>query len=157
MARLRIGQAAELLRVSPDTVRRLVDAGELKTVRSAGGQRLIDSAALARYMAAQAKTEPPEMIRESARNRFPGIVTRVVRDTVMAQVELQAGPHRGVSLISGESAEALGLKPGVVAVASIKSTNVVIELPRLCGGSGWLSCASHVVLRSMPPLTAELK
>ena len=130
MARLRIGQAAELLRVSPDTVRRLVDAGELKTLRSAGGQRLIDSAALARYMAAQAKTEPPEMIRESARNRFPGIVTRVVRDTVMAQVEMQAGPHRVVSLISRESADALGLKPGVVAVASIKSTNVVIELPR---------------------------
>jgi molybdopterin-binding protein len=130
MARLRIGQAAELLQVSPDTVRRLVDAGQLKTVRSAGGQRLIDSAALARYMAAQAKTEPPELIRESARNRFPGIVTRVVRDTVMAQVEMQAGPHRVVSLISRESADALGLKPGVVAVASIKSTNVVIELPR---------------------------
>ena len=130
MARLRIGQAAEFLRVSPDTVRRLVDAGELKTVRSAGGRRLIDSAALARYMAAQAETEPPEMIRESARNRFPGIVTRVVRDTVMAQVEMQAGPHRVVSLISRESADALGLKPGVVAVASIKSTNVVIELPR---------------------------
>jgi len=99
-------------------------------VRSAGGQRLIDSAALARYMAAQAKTEPPEMIRESARNRFPGIVTRVVKDTVMAQVEMQAGPHRIVSLISRESADALGLKPGVVAVASVKSTNVVIELPR---------------------------
>jgi len=130
MARLRIGQAAELLQVSPDTVRRLVDAGQLKTVRSAGGQRLIDSAALARHMAAQAKTEPPELIRESARNRFPGIVTRVVRDTVMAQVEMQAGPHRIVSLISRESADALGLKPGVVAVASIKSTNVVIELPR---------------------------
>ena len=130
VARLRLGQAAELLRVSPDTVRRLVDAGELKTVRSAGGQRLIDSAALARYMAAQARTEPPEMIRGSARNRFPGIVTRVVRDMVMAQVEMQAGPHRIVSLISRESADALGLKPGVVAVASIKSTNVVIELPR---------------------------
>jgi molybdopterin-binding protein len=130
MARLRIGQVAELLQVSPDTVRRLVDAGQLKTVRSAGGQRLIDSAALARYMAAQARTEPPELIRESARNRFPGIVTRVVRDTVMAQVEMQAGPHRIVSLISRESADALGLKPGVVAIASIKSTNVVIELPR---------------------------
>src|SRR2546429_9726573 len=95
MARLRIGQAAELLRVSPDTVRRMVDAGELKTVRSAGGQRLIDSAGLARYMAAQAKTEPPEMIRESARNRFPGIVTRVVRDTVVAQGEMQAGSNPG--------------------------------------------------------------
>jgi molybdopterin-binding protein len=130
MARLRIGQAAELLRVSPDTVRRLVDAGQLKTIRSAGGQRLIDSAALARYMAAQPRSEPPAVVRESARNRFTGIVTRVVKDTVMAQVEMQAGPHRIVSLISRESADALGLKPGVMAVASVKSTNVVIELPR---------------------------
>jgi molybdopterin-binding protein len=130
MPRLRIGQAAELLRVSPDTVRRLVDAGQLRTVRSAGGQRLIDSAALARYMASQPRTEPPAVVRESARNRFPGIVTRVVKDTVMAQVEMQAGPHRIVSLISRESADALGLKPGVMAVASVKATNVVIELPR---------------------------
>ena len=130
MARLRIGQAAELLRVSPDTVRRLVDSGQLKTIRSSGGQRLIDSAALARYMAAQPRTEPPAVVRESARNRFTGIVTRVLKDTVMAQVEMQAGPYRIVSLISRESADALGLKPGVMAVASVKSTNVVIELPR---------------------------
>ena len=130
MPRLRIGQAAELLRVSPDTVRRLVDSGQLKTVRSSGGQRLIDSAALARYMASQPRTEVPVVARESARNRFPGIVTRVIRDTVMAQVEIQSGPHRIVSLISRESADELGLKPGVVAVASVKSTNVVIEVPR---------------------------
>jgi molybdopterin-binding protein len=129
VARLRIGQAAELLRVSPDTVRRLVDSGQLKTVRTTGGQRLIDSAALARYMAAQPRTEAPAVARESARNRFTGIVTRVVKDTVMAQVEMQAGPHRIVSLISRESADALGLKPGVMAVASVKSTNVVIEVP----------------------------
>ncbi len=129
VARLRIGQAAELLRVSPDTVRRLVDSGQLKTVRTTGGQRLIDSAALARYMAAQPRTEAPPVARESARNRFTGIVTRVVKDTVMAQVEMQAGPHRIVSLISRESADALGLKPGVMAVASVKSTNVVIEVP----------------------------
>lgn len=120
---------AELLRVSPDTVRRLVDSGQLKTARSSGGQRLIDSAALARYMASQPRTEAPVVARESARNRFPGIVTRVVRDTVMAQVEIQSGPHRIVSLISRESADELGLKPGVVAVASVKSTNVVIEVP----------------------------
>lgn len=129
MARLRIGQAAELLRVSPDTVRRLVDSGQLKTVRSSGGQRLIDSTALARYMAAQPRTEAPAVARESARNRFTGIVTRVLKDTVMAQVEMQAGPYRIVSLISRESADALGLKPGVMAVASVKSTNVVIEVP----------------------------
>jgi len=130
MARLRIGQVAELLRVSPDTVRRLVDGGELKTVRSAGGQRLIDSAAVARYMASQPRVEVPAVARESARNRFPGIVARVIKDTVMAQVEIQSGPHRIVSLISRESADELGLKPGVVVVASVKSTNVVIELPR---------------------------
>ena len=130
MARLRIGQAAELLRVSPDTVRRLVDSGQVKTIRSTGGQRLIDSAALARYMAAQPRPVPPGVRSESARNRFPGIVTRVVKDAVMAQVEMQAGPYRVVSLISRESADELGLKPGVMAIASIKSTNVVIELPR---------------------------
>ncbi len=130
MTRLRIGQAAELLRVSPDTVRRLVDSGQVKTVRSSGGQRRIDSAALARYMAAQPRQAPPPVVSESARNRFPGIVTRVVKDGVMAQVEMQAGPHRIVSLISRESADDLGLKPGVMAVASVKSTNVVIELAR---------------------------
>jgi len=130
MARLRIGQAAELLRVSPDTVRRLVDSGEVKTVRSSGGQRLIDSAALARYMAAQPRPAAPRVNRESARNRFAGIVTKVTKDVVMAQVEMQAGPYRIVSLISRESADELGLKPGVMAIASVKSTNVVIELPR---------------------------
>lgn len=130
MARLRIGQAAELLRVSPDTVRRLVDSGQVKTIRSTGGQRLIDSAALARYMAAQPRAAAPAVVSESARNRFQGIVTRVIKDGVMAQVEMQAGPHRITSLISRESAEELGLKPGVMAIASVKSTNVVIELPR---------------------------
>jgi molybdopterin-binding protein len=129
MPRLRIGQAAELLRVSPDTVRRLVDSGEVKTVRSSGGQRLIDSAALARYMAAQPRPKATGVNRESARNRFPGIVTKVTKDLVMAQVEMQAGPYRIVSLISRESVEELGLKPGVTAIASVKSTNVVIELP----------------------------
>jgi molybdopterin-binding protein len=130
VTRLRIGQAAELLRVSPDTVRRLVDSGQVRTVRSGGGQRQIDSAALARYMAAQPRSEPPAAMSESARNRFQGIVTRVLKDGVMAQVEMQVGPYRMVSLISRESADELGLKPGVMAIASVKSTNVVIELPR---------------------------
>jgi molybdopterin-binding protein len=127
---LRIGQAAELLRVSPDTVRRLVDSGQIKTVRSAGGQRQIDGAGLARYMAALPRPEPPSVASESARNRFPGIVTRVIKDGVAAQVEMQAGPHRIVSLITRESADELGLKPGVMAIASVKATSVVIELPR---------------------------
>ncbi len=127
---LRIGQAADLLRVSPDTVRRLVDSGRIKTVRSAGGQRQIDGAALARYMASQPRSESQSAMIESARNRFPGIVTRVIKDGVAAQVEMQAGPFRIVSLITRESADELGLKPGVVAAASVKATNVVIELQR---------------------------
>ena len=127
---LRIGQAAELLRVSPDTVRRLVDSGQIKTVRSAGGQRQIDGTGLARYMAGLPRQEPPAVASESARNRFPGIVTRVIKDGVAAQVEMQAGPFRIVSLITRESADELGLKPGVMAVASVKATSVVIELPR---------------------------
>ena len=128
--RLRIGQAAELLHVSTDTVRRLVDSGQIKTARSSGGQRQIDAAALARYMAALPRAEPPSVVSESARNRFQGIVTKVVKDVVAAQVEMQAGPYRIVSLITRESADELGLKPGVMAVASVKATNVVIELPR---------------------------
>ena len=127
---LRIGQAAELLRVSTDTVRRLVDSGQIKTARSAGGQRQIDGASLARYMASLPRPDPPSVLSESARNRFSGIVTRVLKDGVAAQVEMQAGPYRIVSLITRESADELGLKPGVMAVASVKSTNVVIELPR---------------------------
>ena len=127
---LRIGQAAELLRVSPDTVRRLVDSGHIKTARSAGGQRQIDGAALARYMAALPRQDPPAVVIESARNRFVGIITRVVKDGVAAQIEMQAGPFRIVSLITRESADELDLRRGVVAVASVKATNVVIELPR---------------------------
>ncbi len=126
----RIGKAAELLRVSPDTVRRLIDSGRIKTARSAGGQRQIDGAALARYMARQPRAKPPAVVSESARNRFQGIVTRVIKDGVAAQVEIQAGPQRIVSLITRESADELGLKPGVIAVASVKATSVVIELPR---------------------------
>src|SRR6202049_1385952 len=129
-SRLRIGRAAELLRVSTDTVRRLVDSGQIKTARSSGGQRQIDGAALARYMAALPRPVPPSVVSESARNRFSGIVTRVVKDGVAAQIEMQAGPYRIVSLITRESADELGLEPGVMAVASVKSTNVVIELPR---------------------------
>ena len=127
---LRIGEAAELLRVSPDTVRRLIDSGQIKTGRSAGGQRQIDGAALARYMAALPRQDPPEVAGQSARNRFVGIITRVIKDAVAAQVEMQAGPYRIVSLITRESVDELGLQAGVVAVASVKATNVVIELPR---------------------------
>ena len=126
---LKLGKAAELLRVSPDTVRRLIDAGQLKTVRSAGGQRQIDRASLARYMAAQPRPKAPAVSSASARNRFQGIITRVDKDGVAAVVEMQAGPHRIVSMMTHDAADELGLKPGVLAIASVKSTNVVIELP----------------------------
>ena len=123
------GQAAELLGVSVDTVRRLADAGEIKTVRSRGKQRLIDGADLARFLEGQSgRNDPGVIVGQSARNRFPGIVTRVVKDKVMAQVEIQAGPHRVVSLMTREAADELGLAPGVMAIAAIKSTNVVVEL-----------------------------
>ena len=129
MHTFRMGQAAQLLGVSPDTVRRWADQGRLATSRTPGGQREVDGAELAR-LALELGTEPSEESRAvSARNRFPGLVTRVIRDKVMAQVEIQAGPHRIVSLISTEAADALGLEPGVPAVASIKSTNVIIERP----------------------------
>jgi molybdopterin-binding protein len=127
----RPSQAAELLGVSVDTVRRWADAGKLKIRRSRGGQRLIDGADLARFLEAQGGIhDPGAVVGQSARNRFPGIVTRVVRDKVTAQVEIHAGPHRIVSLMTREAADELGLEPGVLAVAAVKSTNVVVEVTR---------------------------
>ncbi len=131
MAAYKIGEVAELLGVSVDSVRRLADSGKLATVRTTGGQRVVDSRQLARFMAAAAADIKSETtIGRSARNHFPGIVTRVVKDRVMAQVEMQAGPHRLVSLISREAADELGLAPGVRAIAVVKATNVIVELPR---------------------------
>jgi molybdopterin-binding protein len=130
MQGLRIGEAAELLGVSPDTVRRWADDGRLATTRTDGGQRLVAGADLARLAMEQADAPTPGAIAaESARNRFTGLVTRVVKDAVMAQVDIQAGPFRVVSLMSAEAADELGLEPGVVAVASVKATNVVVEVP----------------------------
>jgi molybdopterin-binding protein len=129
MSELRIGQAAELLGVSPDTVRRLASDGAIETRRTAGGQRLIDGASLARFVAEHSGLpEAGAVIAQSARNRFAGIVTRVVKDTVAAQVEIQAGPHRVVSLMTAEAVDELGLEPGMLAIASVKATQVVIEV-----------------------------
>ena len=130
MATFRMGQAAELLGVSTDTLRRWADAGRLPTSRTAGGRREVDGAALAE-LARTLAVEPRagDIVSASARNRFTGIVTKVVKDTVMAQVELQAGPHRVVALLSREAADELALAPGMLAVASVKATNVVVELP----------------------------
>jgi molybdopterin-binding protein len=130
MAEYRMGQAAELLGVSVDTVRRWADDGRLQTTRTSGGQRLVDGAALARLSLQLAETPEPEtIVGQSARNRFTGIVTRVVKDKVTAQVEIQAGPYRVVSLMTREAADELALAPGVLAVAAVKATNVVVELP----------------------------
>jgi molybdopterin-binding protein len=132
MSEFRIREAAELLGVSDDTVRRWADAGKIPTSTD-GGRRTIDGADLARFaqeLAASGERPAARVVsQESARNRFTGLVTRVVRDTVMAQVEIQSGPHRIVSLISREAADELKLEPGSLAVASVKATNVVIEIP----------------------------
>jgi molybdopterin-binding protein len=128
----RVAEAAELLGVSADTVRRWSDSGKLASSRDAGGRRVIDGAALAELAAQLGRgpgTEVGPTAAHSARNRFPGIVTKVTKDQVMAQVEMQVGPFRVVSLMSREAADELGLAPGVAAVASMKSTNVTVELP----------------------------
>jgi molybdopterin-binding protein len=126
-----VGQAAELLGVSADTVRRWVDNGQVPGARTVGGRRKLDGAALARFAAKRAASPSALAFAESsARNHFPGLVTKVTKDKVMAQVEIQAGPFRVVSLMSREAADELGLAPGVLTVASVKSTNVVVELPQ---------------------------
>ena len=130
MTSYKIGEVAELLGISVDSVRRLADNGQLATIRTAGGQRVVDGRQLARFMAAApADVKSETTVGRSARNHFPGIITRVIKDRVMAQVEMQAGSHRLVSLISREAADELGLAPGVRAVAVVKATNVIIELP----------------------------
>jgi molybdopterin-binding protein len=129
MPNLRISEAAALLGVSDDTVRRWVDHGRLPSV-SEGGRMAIDGRSLAAFAQELAESpEPGSTKAASARNRMRGIVTRVLKDGVMAQVEMQAGPFRIVSLMSREAAEELGLEPGSLAVASIKSTHVVVEIP----------------------------
>ncbi|TDD30740.1 helix-turn-helix domain-containing protein [Kribbella turkmenica] len=130
MPNLRISEAAALLGVSDDTVRRWVEQGRLPSVQGGGGRMAIDGRELAAFAQQLAESpEPGTTTAASARNRMRGIVTRVVKDGVMAQVEMQAGPFRVVSLMSREAADDLGLEPGVVAVASIKSTHVVVEIP----------------------------
>ena len=132
MAHYRIRDAAQLLAVSDDTLRRWIDAGRIAASQDGAGPLTIEGGELARFATQQAAATPqlaPSANRESARNRFVGLVTKVTRDTVMAQVEMQSGPNRIVSLMSREAADELGLEPGVLAVASVKSTNVVIEVP----------------------------
>lgn len=163
MSVFRLSEAADLLGVSYDTVRRWADGGRLTVHADNAGRRVIDGAELARFcteaaasersagpgvsrqaagrqgpgvsrlpagrQSAGRQSEDRPLIGQSARNRFPGIVTNVVRDTVMAQVEIQAGRHRVVSLLSREACDELGLEPGSRAVAAVKATNVIVEIP----------------------------
>jgi molybdopterin-binding protein len=130
----RIKEAADLLGVSTDTLRRWADGGRIETMTDASGRLAVDGVALARLaheLAGSAdRGEGRAVVGHSARNRFSGLVSRVVRDTVMAQVEIQAGPHRFVSLVSREAADELGLEPGMLAVATVKATNVSVEIPQ---------------------------
>ncbi|NYF17684.1 molybdopterin-binding protein [Microbacterium sp. AK009] len=129
MPSFRISDAASLLGVSDDTVRRWIDQGTLETTGAAPAE--ISGAALAAQALALAKhAGDPTGVLSSARNRFVGLVTRVQRDGVMAQVDIQCGPHRVVSLMSSEAVDDLGLEVGSLAVASVKATTVTVEVPR---------------------------
>jgi molybdopterin-binding protein len=130
----RIAEAARLLGVSDDTVRRWTDGGALAVTTDASGRKVIAGADLAAFARAQAHATPdPSGVGRSARNRFVGLVTDIKRDTVMAQVELQCGPFRVVSLMSSEAVDDLGPELGSVAIAVVKSTTVIVETPG--GGS----------------------
>ncbi len=128
--RVRVGQAAEMLGVTVETLRRWEAEGRLRMERSDGGQRLIDIEDVARLLNERRKaaTDRP-IVAQSARNRFPGIITRIERDRVAAVVEVIAGPHRLVSLMTAEAVDDLDLKVGDEAVCVVKSTNVIVEIP----------------------------
>ena len=129
MTAFRVSEAASLLGVSDDTVRRWIDAGRLSTTGEAPER--VDGADLAALAVGIARgAEDPTGVARSARNRFVGLVTRIEVDGIMAQVDIQAGPHRVVSLLSREAAEELGLAVGSLAVAVVKATNVIVETPR---------------------------
>jgi molybdopterin-binding protein len=127
---LRLGQAAEMLRVSVDTIRRWERQGRIHVERSAGGQRLVPLAEVSRLAAERraAGSERPTVAR-SARNTFTGIVTRIEADRIAAVVEVMAGPHRLVSLMTAEAVDELGLRVGDEAVCVVKATNVIVEVP----------------------------
>jgi molybdopterin-binding protein len=126
---LRIGQAAALLGMSVDTLRRWEEAGRISVGRSAGGQRLVAVTEVRRLLADRQPAQMP-IAKSSARNQLEGIVTNVVADRAVASVEMQAGPFRLVSIMTTESVDELGLAPGTRVVASVKATNVVVGLPR---------------------------
>lgn len=129
MPSYKIAEAARLLGVSDDTVRRWVDAGALTTTGASPIEIPGDALAARAVELAQSASDPTDVL-SSARNRFVGLVTRVQLDGVMAQVDIQSGPHRVVSLMSAEAVRDLGLEPGSLAVAVVKATTVIVETPR---------------------------
>jgi len=130
MPQIRIKDAAAFLGVSDDTVRRWIDNGTLPSSKDESSRTVVDGLALANLARKNAVLpEDPSEIARSARNRFVGLVTNITMDTVMAQVELQCGPHRVVSLMSSEAVRELGLELGSVAIAVIKATTVMVETP----------------------------
>jgi molybdopterin-binding protein len=130
MPEMRIRQAAELLGVSDDTVRRWIDHGVLPATLDQSGRKVISGDVLAEFSRSHATHLPrdPLNVGSSARNRFVGLVTKVIVDKVMAHVEMQCGRFTVVSLMSAEAARELKLKPGSVAVAVVKATNVIVEI-----------------------------
>ncbi|RAN79249.1 MerR family transcriptional regulator [Bacillus sp. SRB_336] len=131
MALIRVSEAARFLGVSDDTVRRWLDNGTLHGQKDGQGRIVIDGVELAAAAKSGSQLpDDPTGVGSSARNRFVGLVTNVTMDLVMAQVELQCGPFRVVSLMSSEAVRDLGLEPGSVATAVVKSTNVIIEIPQ---------------------------
>jgi molybdopterin-binding protein len=130
MSQIRIKDAALYLGVSDDTVRRWIDNKVLESSKDESGRTVVDGLALARLAQKNAVVpDDPSEVGRSARNRFVGLVTDIVMDKVMAQVELQCGPHRVVSLMSSEAVRELGLELGSVAVAVVKATTVIVETP----------------------------
>jgi molybdopterin-binding protein len=133
---VRLGRAAEMLGVSVDTARRWADAGRMAATRSGSGQRLVPLSEVRRLIAERRRADAADPRAEleattssSARNRFAGVVTRIDRDRVAAVVEVQAGPHRLVSLMTAEAVDELRLRVGREAVCVVKATNVIVELP----------------------------
>ncbi len=123
----RIGEAADLLGVRVETVRRWERDGKLRSIRTSGGQRRVPAAEVARLIAGKQQKQP--IAAASARNRFPGIITDVKVDGLAATVEIQAGPNRVLAFITREAAEEMGLRPGMEAVATVKATSVMVNLP----------------------------
>jgi molybdopterin-binding protein len=127
MDRYRIGEAAKLIGVRVETLRTWERVGKIRTERTAGGQRTVRQSEVARLMVERRSTASAPA-HTSRRNAFPGVITKVTKDKVSALVEIQAGPHRVVSLITREAADELGLKPGMEAIATVKATSVMVEV-----------------------------